>query len=314
MLPSQCSFHPLTYILRPFSLIAFSLTTILTTILAISVDTAFYTSSSSLPLPWHLLHSPVIAPINSLLYNASFSNLSLHGLHPPYQHFLASLPLLLGPALVLIPLSYRPRLSLMSALSATFLLSFIPHQEPRFLLPAVPLILTSIHLPKSQLATRYFLAAWILFNSVLGILMGIYHQGGVIPAQIWLGEQYNLGVEEVLWWRTYSPPIWLLDGNRMRVSDLMGMQTSQMIERVNAGVGECGGVAVGLVSPTSSADLDVWTQGRGDRDLVFEQIWAYRQHIGLDDMDIGKDGFWRTLKRVVGRRGLAIWKVRRKCE
>lgn len=251
--------------------------------------------------------------MNSLLYNTSFSNLSLHGLHPPYQHFLASLPLLLGPALFLIPRSFRPSLPLLSALSATFLLSFIPHQEPRFLLPAVPLILTTIRLPQSRRTTRCFLTAWIIFNSVLGVLMGVYHQGGVVPTQIWLGEQYDLGVQEVLWWRTYSPPVWLLNGNRMRVTDLMGMEIAQMMERVDAEVGKCGGEAIGLVAPTSSTDLDVWTRGEGDRNLIFEKVWTYRQHIGLDDLNLGDDGVWGTLERLVGRRGLMVWKVRRKC-
>lgn len=305
--------HILIYIFRPLSLIAFCLTTLLTVIQAIIVDTAFYTSSSSLPLPWHLLHSPVIAPVNSLLYNTSFANLSLHGLHPPYQHFLASLPLLLGPALFLISLSHRPGLPLQSALCAILFLSFVPHQEPRFLLPAIPLVLASIRLPKSPQKKRYFLGAWILFNSVLGILMGVYHQGGVIPTQIWLGEQHSLGVQEVLWWRTYSPPVWLLDGNQMPVTDLMGMKIKRMIEMVNTEVGECGGNTVALVAPSSSTDLDVWTQGEGHGDLVFEPVWTWRRHIGLDDLDFGGDGVWETLKRVVGRRGLTVWKVRRRC-
>lgn len=101
----------------------------------------------------------------------------------------------------------------------------------------------------------------------------------------------------------------------MRVTDLMGMGMAQMMERVDAVVGKCGGEAVGLVAPTSSTDLDVWTRGgQGDQDLVFEEMWAYRQHIGLDDVDIGGDGVWGTLKRVVGRRGLKVWKVRRRCE
>lgn len=301
---------------RPFSLIAFSLTTFLTSLLAIIVDTSFYTSSSALPLPWHLLHDPTITPLNSLRYNTSIANLSLHGLHPPYHHFLVSLPLLLGPALFLIPLSRLPRLPLLSALSATFFLSLNPHQEPRFLLPAIPLVLSSIRLPQSRFATRSFVAAWILFNAILGILMGVFHQGGVVPAQIWLGQQRHLGVDRVLWWRTYSPPVWLLDGNEMQVTDLMGIPFEAMKARLEADIDGCGGPGVGLVAPRSSTELDAWTRGpgTGEEGLAFEEVWRSARHVGLDDLDIAREGAWGSLKRVIGRRGLSVWRVRRRCE
>lgn len=305
------------FLRKPFSFIVFALTTLLTTLLAVIVDTSFYNSSSALPLPWHLLHSPTITPLNSLLYNASRSNLSLHGLHAPYHHLLVSLPLLLGPSLLLLPFSnlYRPRLPLLSAVSATILLSLIPHQEPRFLLPVVPLLLTSMHLPKSRVHTRYFLAAWVIFNTVLALLMGIFHQGGVVSAQIWLGEQRNMGIDEVFWWRTYSPPVWLLDGNRLKVTDLMGMDMEDMIKRLEIGIGDgCRRPGVGLVAPRSSTGLDAWTEGAGDGALVFEELWTYRRHVGLDDVDWGGEGVWQTLSRLVRRRGLTVWRVGRRCD
>lgn len=304
---------------RPFSLLALSFTTLITTLLAIIVDTAFYNSSSSLPLPWHLLHSPVIAPLNSLIYNSSKANLSLHGLHPHYQHLLVSLPTLLGPSLFLLPLknlSCAP-LPLISAVSATLLLSLIPHQEPRFLLPAVPLFLASIHLPTSRSAARYFLAAWIVFNGFFAILMGVYHQGGVVPVQIWLGTQHNSSMSEVFWWRTYSPPVWLLDGNRLQVTDLMGLDVKQMIARLDTGLRDSCHQSVGLVAPRSSTELDHWTAGgktaEDGGELVFEQVWTYAAHVGLDDLDFLGEGFRGTLERVVGRRGLTVWRVRRRC-
>lgn len=304
---------------RPFSFLALSLTTLMTTILAIIVDTAFYNSSSSLPLPWHLLHSPVITPLNSLVYNSSKANLSLHGLHPPYQHLLVSLPTLLGPSIFLLPLknlSHAP-LPLISAISATFLLSLIPHQEPRFLLPAVPLFLASIHLPNSRSAARYFLAAWIGFNAFFAILIGVYHQGGVVPVQIWLGTQHNSSMSEVFWWRTYSPPVWLLDGNRLQVTDLMGLDVKQMIARLETGLRDGCHQSVGLVAPRSRTELDYWTAGgkttEEGGELVFEQVWTHTAHVGLDDLDFAGEGVRGTLERVVGRRGLTIWRVRRRC-
>ena len=152
--------------------------------------------------------------------------------------------------------------------------------------------------------------------------MGIYHQGGVIPAQIWLGQQNeSLGISEVLWWRTYSPPVWLLGGKNITTTDLMGMPFGDMMTRVDAGVGGCGEQeqALGLVAPASSTELDTWISGKGELgasragSLRFEELWRYRRHLNLDDLDIGEEGIWVTSKRVVGRRGLVVWSVRRSC-
>ena len=149
---------------------------------------------------------------------------------------------------------------------------------------------------------------------MLGILMGIYHQGGVIPAQIWLGEQESLGLTEVLWWRTYSPPVWLLGGNNLTTTDLMGMDFEKLNEVMDAKVTDCGDFALGLVAPASSMELDTWKDGNGDERFVLEELWRHTRHLNLDDLDVGGEGILGTLKRVVGRRGLVIWRVIRKCE
>ncbi|KAL8722349.1 MAG: hypothetical protein Q9225_001139 [Loekoesia sp. 1 TL-2023] len=309
--------NPSTYIVRPFSLLALCSTFLLTTSLAIAVDTSFYHPSNE-SLFQLLRTNPTITPLNFLLYNTSASNLSLHGLHPPYQHFIASLPLLLGPALLLLWYIRKPTLPILSVLSATVLLSLIPHQEPRFLLPAVPLVLASVRLPKSAALRRYWLGSWFIFNVALGILMGVYHQGGVIPAQLWLGQQqqHDLGFKEVFWWRTYSPPIWLLGGKEILTTDLMGMKTEKIIERVSGvirGCGEKGDKSVGLVAPLSSVELDTWMEDARAQ-LSFEQLWLFKNHLNLDDLDFEEDGIRGTLERVVGRRGLVVWKVSRLCE
>lgn len=124
-----------------------------------------------------------------------------------------------------------------------------------------------------------------------------------------------MSVGEVFWWRTYSPPVWLLDGNRLRVTDLMGIDIKSMISRLEIGIGAgCGGSGVGLVAPRSSTGLDAWTEGAGDGALVFEELWTYRRHVGLDDLDWGGEGVWQTLTRLVGRRGLTVWRVGRRCD
>lgn len=160
--------------------------------------------------------------------------------------------------------------------------------------------------------------------------MGVYHQGGVIPAQIWLGEQDSLGLSEVLWWRTYSPPIWLLGGNNLTTTDLMGMDFERLRGVVDAKVGGCGDVGLGLVAPASSVELDAWKEGgredggweegkegpkveRKEGEYTLEEVWRYERHLNLDDLDFGGEGVWGTVMRVVGRRGLVVWRVGRRC-
>lgn len=302
---------------KPFSILALVSTAAATSFVAIAVDTSFYHPGAV--LTFALLKTPTITPFNSILYNSSRANLSLHGLHPPYQHLVASLPLLLGPALLLFVA--RPRFSSLpyiSALSGIIFLSFIPHQEPRFLIPAVPLILSSVQLPRNRSLYSSFIYAWIFFNIVMGVLMGRYHQGGVIPAQIWLGEHHqSLGLTEVFWWRTYSPPVWLLGGANITTTDLMGMDYSQMFQLVESKSAGCDSNSatptLALVAPRSSMELDDWEFPHGNGRMYKVPVWVSSEHVNLDDLDIGGKGVMAELRRVFSRRGLAIWIVRRNC-
>ena len=287
---------------------------VLTTFVAIYIDTTFYTSG---PVTISTIFTkPVVTPINSLLYNSSTKNLIEHGLHPYYQHFVANLTQLLGPAYILLAIP-RFTLRLASALSGILVLSLFQHQEARFLIPTIPLILSSVRLPNKYL--RVWLASWIGFNAVFGVLMGVYHQGGVIPMQLYLARQPD--ASEALWWRTYSPPIWLLDGKNaeMTTRDLMGMQPELMIDELRQTV-RCRGTAASvtkgtyLVAPESSTFLDRYTQARDDKgELHFERQWHYSDHLNLDDLEFAEDGVWTTLTRVIGRRGLTAWRVTKRC-
>ena len=68
---------------------------------------------------------------------------------------------------------------------------------------------------------------------------------------------------------------------------------------------------MGLVAPFSSTTLDdLSVVGKS---FEMEEIWRYDRHLNLDDLDFAEDGIWMTLKRVVGRRGLVVWKLRRQC-
>ncbi|KFY15745.1 hypothetical protein V491_05579 [Pseudogymnoascus sp. VKM F-3775] len=130
-----------------------------------------------------------------------------------------------------------------------------------------------------------------------------------------------------LWWKTYSPPVWLLNGKNevLTTHDLMGMPGEEMIEKLRAlatcssssSSAKSGNNATGtyLVAPLSASYLSEYiAEHNGTKGgLRFEEVWRYRMHLNLDDLDFGDDGVWPTLKRVVGKRGLATWRVSRDC-
>ena len=295
-----------------------------TTIVAIGFDTAFYTPHQ---ITWaDLLFRPVITPLNNLFYNMVPSNLAQHGIHPWYQHTLGNIPLLIGPAAALLFLQPHLSMRLYSALSGVAVLSLFQHQEARFLLPSIPLILSSVQLPRNKpRLLNAWVAAWIGFNTVLGLLMGIYHQGGVVPTQIFMSRQPD--ATTAIWWKTYSPPIWLLNGKNevLNTRDVMGMPGDTLMEQLLA-VATCDTPAdrrnseylkekngTYLIAPLSSSFLDPYLPNKGLDGLRFREVWRYRQHLNLDDLDWGEDGVWNTLSRVVGRRGIAAWRVTKSC-
>ncbi|KAF2151192.1 glycosyltransferase family 22 protein [Myriangium duriaei CBS 260.36] len=298
---------------KPWCLVAMIASGLFNLAFAILLDTEWYTSGQTSIR--HFISHAVITPINNLAYNLDSSNLAQHGLHPFYQHILANLPQLIGPAYLLLFLSPRRGNLLYSAASAVLLLSCFKHQEARFLVPAVPLLLASVNIPPSW--TKVFFTIWIIFNSILGLLMGIFHQGGVVPAQLWIGHQST--VTQTFWWRTHSPPIYLLgrEGSDVVTHDLMGRPGINMTSYVTEHVA-CDATSESLlVAPTSAIYLDQFLERKYlDRDglpFTLTKKWEYSRHLNLDDLDFGDDGIWPTLTRVIGRRGLGIWKINRQC-
>jgi phosphatidylinositol glycan class Z len=263
--------------------------------------------------------------LNNLKYNSSTENLAQHGLHPWYQHLLGNLPLLLGPAVVLMFLRPHFSLRMYSALSGVFVLSLFQHQEARFLLPTVPLFLSSVELPKNQSTRRLWTVTWIAFNAFFGIFMGIYHQGGVVPAQVFMSTQPD--ATQAIWWKTYSPPIWLLNGKNevLTTKDVMGMKGETVLEELEK-IATCDTPAdrrnqeylkekngTYLIAPASATWLDPYLQNKGLDGLRFREVRRFRHHLNLDDMEFADDGVWNTLSRVIGRRGLVIWRVTKSC-
>jgi phosphatidylinositol glycan class Z len=340
---------------------------------AIVLDTAYYSGPSATRsfgvLYNHVRNAPVITPLNNLLYNTQTSNLAQHGLHPHYQHLLVNLPQLLGPALVLLLASAYPfnmrvlknmlgNIRISSAITGTLLLSVIPHQEPRFLLPTVPLLLTCIRTPSTRLWNRIFWVTWTVFNLGLAILMGVYHQGGVVPTQIAIPSLVTQSIKdshstahnvEVFWWKTYPPPNFLLGAepshpasNRsLNISTvpLMGFPQSELVFMLMQHMPTCDPSLIErlvlhkektdifVVAPLAAWRLDTLLGAYPPASnfsfsvafdvppaqLTMTNIFTYRRHLNLDDVDFGDDGVGPTLERVVGRRGLGVWKVDRHC-
>lgn len=349
---------------RPVAFITIAIFGALFTFLAIATDTAFYAGPASTTsfraLFAHLYNTPVITPLNNIRYNSQSSNLALHGLHPHYQHLFINLPQLLGPALVPLIASLWPFTStkvrailanprLTSALTGTLILSLIPHQEPRFLIPCIPLLLTCFHLPTSQPARRTFWTIWVSFNVFMGVLMGVFHQGGIIPAQIAIPgilNQANATDITVFWWKTYPPPTYLLGAPttvpgtetplNITTVPLMGMSEHDLRDKLysTSYASDClpqarpsSTSAIFLAAPLSAHLFDNHATRSGQplfllrehedaphgREMFFSQQYVHRRHVNFDDLDFPHEGLIGTLGRVVGRRGLGVWRVRRIC-
>lgn len=362
-----------TDVARPFGFLAMTFSAIFWTLVAVIVDTAYYSGPAATKsfgaLYHHVRHAPIFTPLNNVLYNTQTTNLAQHGLHPHYQHLFVNLPQLLGPALIVLvasayPFNLRvlktmlsnPRLS--SAVTGTFLLSIIPHQEPRFLLPTIPLLLTCIRLPSSKRWSRAFWSSWAAFNVALATLMGIYHQGGVIPMQLDIPSIITQSINvthstahniEVFWWKTYPPPNFLLGNEPLHPATnrslnistvpLMGFPQSELVFMLMQHMPTCDPSLIErLILHKEKTDVFVvaplaaWRLERYDAyppasnfsfsvafdippaSLSMTNLATYRSHVNLDDMDFADDGVIATLTRVVGRRGLGIWRVDRVCD
>jgi phosphatidylinositol glycan class Z len=304
----------------PVTILTLIAATTFTSLLYIYIDTLLY----------GIDHGYVIAPLNSLLYNTDTSNLSIHGLHSRFHHILVNVPELLGPGILfLLSTRYVQSLPFQAAASGVFFLSLVPHQEARFLLPVVPLLCWCFDSTLySGKVTRMLLVLWFIFNLAMGTIMGIFHQGGVVPAQAHIGKVLTNGTDIVVWWKTYSPPIWILGrplgsvrvveplpvgtdteryapvveyleggatSGKLSIVDLMGANT-EIIRNALEAVTRTSTKNNYLVAPVASfyhSPLGSW--------FNFTEVWMRRSHLSLDDVDL------RHISTL--HPGLKIWQV-----
>ncbi|CAR28002.1 hypothetical protein ZYGR_0N04900 [Zygosaccharomyces rouxii] len=204
------------------SLMVLGITILLSALSFIYVDTLIYGGSR-----W------VIAPWNNFKYNLDESNLAQHGLHPRYTHVLVNFPQLVGPTVLFLQI---PRKSLrgwftnipvLSALSGLALLSVFKHQELRFLIPLAPLTLMSLKF--NSYWKTYGVKAWIGFNIIMATVMGVLHQGGIVPLLDLIRDE-PVGVH--IWWKTYSPPTWMYANQRLITSTTNFVDNVERVDNV----------------------------------------------------------------------------------
>ncbi|KAL3846935.1 hypothetical protein ACJMK2_017876 [Sinanodonta woodiana] len=201
-----------------------------------------------------ILASFVITPRNFVMYNVKKDNLAKHGLHPFYLHLVVNLPLLFGPLVYYILSMLFSRVKYFFTRMASihlssqvpfdlFLLvpvlffSIFPHQEPRFLVPLLPLvILNAVQCVGEKTFSKFLLVFWISFNLVLSLFYGILHQGSIVPCITDLQEDFHNEVHSLvkenhsnvsyhfLFSNTYMPPRYLFLNKSpfLEIIDFMG--------------------------------------------------------------------------------------------
>lgn len=210
----------------------------------------------------YLQHGKIVLTIwNFMKYNSLHSH--VHGVHPFLTHFLVNLPLLFGPMSALfysklgslllgrfcssnhietkgqdgkdIKKQYKV-FFILCIFVPILILSFIPHQEPRFIMPVLlPLVLL---FASKVICSPILLMSWCIWYVIGYIFFGVLHQGGVIPSLFHLHQVIHEKVQNstelychhVVYFHTYMPPPHLLawpckasiNGHKLYIHDLAG--------------------------------------------------------------------------------------------
>ncbi|KAI1313009.1 alpha 1,2 mannosyltransferase [Mortierella claussenii] len=143
-----------------------------------------------------------------LVYNLNANNLAQHGLHPRFFHLFLNYPVLFGNLawvgvttmwLKVKARQWTSQSKLVTALSYSGIcgisfLSSMPHQEARFLTPLILPLVVSLSGRISKLG-RKFWPLWLLTNGIAALLLGLFHQSGLVPG-MGLVQHQSLGFQD----------------------------------------------------------------------------------------------------------------------
>ena len=173
-----------------------------------------------------LTQNLTLTPINFMLYNVQSKNLAEHGIHQCYTHFTVNLPLLFNVLCLgffydvfttLFRIHNRKLLSmyrdfvmlLICCVVPIGLLSLFPHQEPRFLIPLLPVI--AVLNARELSGNRVMMALWVIANIFSCLFYGCFHQAGIVPCLGHLQQTKSTTVDRhIFFWHTYTAPQHLL--------------------------------------------------------------------------------------------------------
>lgn len=281
----------------------------------IVVDTSFYHLIPVWETLRHVWQRPflsyVIAPLNNLMYNSRIENLSNHGIHPRYTHVAINLPQLLGPGLIFLfgrgRNMYWKTTPFFSAMGGILFLSIIPHQELRFLVPAVPLLCACFDLTVFERFVKrnislvsLTLKFWLVFNVLMAIVMGVFHQGGVIPAVNYFHTSHSIQASPytIVWWRTYLPPTWML-GDTLNTTQFVLINDEHAKFEVDSAKRNHNINAMGMLWANLQLVLEVFGKHAKEIYVVtpiasfeqcfensgYEKVWNYLYHMDMDHLD-----------------------------
>jgi hypothetical protein len=133
------------------------------------------------------------------------------------------------------------KLAILSSIVLPFIiLSLIPHQEMRFLLPMlVPLVLLGYKGIFGNEGFFWLKVGWIAFNIALIIFLGLFHQGAVVPVILNLSSKpmEPNTTQHVIFYHTYMPPKHLFATEkgkpRHHIIDLMGAPLTELSKQLS---------------------------------------------------------------------------------
>lgn len=191
----------------------------------LSIDTLYFNAQSSSMHNQPFINYTICIPCRFFLYNTNFQFVSRHGVHSRFTHLFINCPLMVGPIICYFAFVHRVtlykfplNLTWLSVIFPIFVLSFIPHQEARFLIPCLPFIflLAGHHFAqylysdemKNRLKSSHYhlilIFIWLIHQFLLTLFYNNLHQAGLLAYMKTLGGTHDCPMH--LFYRTYMPP------------------------------------------------------------------------------------------------------------